>query len=74
MDSREVVSIAFLNRMAITLGVVLLVMSVITMRRPLAEPKVIPARTDIDMTAGVGVKIWGTAIIAVVAMLYIVFR
>ncbi|MCH9022038.1 MAG: solute:sodium symporter family transporter [Planctomycetes bacterium] len=74
MDAREMVSIAFLNRMAITLGVVLLVMSAITLWRPLAEPKVIPIRTDIDMTAGIGVKIWGGAIIAVVAMLYIVFR
>ncbi len=65
---------AFLNRMAITFGVVLLVMLFITLARPLAEPKVMPVREKFDMRPAPSVVWLGTAVIAVTIALYIIFR
>jgi SSS family solute:Na+ symporter len=67
-------SIAFLNRMAITFGAVVLAMSVITAIRPLSEPKVMPVRGDIDMRPAPLVLFLGGAVIAAVVVFFIVFR
>ena len=42
--------IAFLNRMAITFGIILVLMTIITIVKPLKEPKKLPKRTDIDLS------------------------
>jgi len=64
---------AFLNRMAITFGVVLLVMLFITLARPLAEPKVLPVREEFDMRPTPSIVWLGGLVIVVTIALYIIF-
>jgi SSS family solute:Na+ symporter len=65
--------IAFLNRMAITFGVLLLLMTVITMIKPLKEPIVLPKRTDIDLSPTPKLIWVGGAVILVTLILYVIF-
>ena len=65
--------ICFLNKMAITFGVICLVMTLITRIRPLAEPKALPVQEGFDSAPAPSVKIIGIAITLAVAALYIVF-
>ncbi len=65
--------ICFLNKMAITFGVICLVMVLITWIRPLAEPKALPVQEGFDSAPAPSVKIIGIAITLAVAALYIVF-
>ena len=65
--------IAFLNRMAITFGVVLLLMSIITILKPLKEPKQLPIRKNIDLTPTPQLIWWGVAVIFFTLLLYVVF-
>jgi len=66
-------TIAFLNRMAITFGVVLLVMLFITLARPLAEPKMLPVREEFDMRPTPSIVWLGGLVIVVTIALYIIF-
>jgi SSS family solute:Na+ symporter len=66
--------IAFLNRMAITFVIILVVMGLITCIKPLAEPKVIPVREEFDMRPAPSVVWLGAIVIAVTIGLYILFR
>ena len=65
--------IAFLNRMAITFAVILITMYVITKLKPLAEPKVMPAREEFDMKPAPSVLWIGGAVIVATIVLYIIF-
>jgi solute:Na+ symporter, SSS family len=65
--------IAFLNRMAITFVILVIVMSVITLVKPLPEPKVLPERDDFDMKPSPGVLWLGIAIIICTLILYAIF-
>ena len=65
--------IAFLNRMAITFIFVLLVMLIMTLRKPMAQPKVMPVREEFDMTAAPSVKILGGVVIIITLILYVIF-
>jgi SSS family solute:Na+ symporter len=65
--------IAFLNRMAITFGVVLAIMLVITVTRPLPEPKLLPVREQFDMRSTPSVIWLGVLVIAVTLALYAIF-
>jgi SSS family solute:Na+ symporter len=65
--------IAFLNRMAITFGIVLLLMTIITLLKPLKQPVQLPKRTDIDLSPTPQLIWWGSAVIFVVLMLYAIF-
>jgi SSS family solute:Na+ symporter len=65
--------IAFLNRMAITFGVVLLLMTIITLVKPLKEPVQLPKRTDIDLSPTPQLIWWGGAVIFVTLILYAIF-
>ena len=65
--------IAFLNRMAISFGVVILAMTIITILKPLPEPKVMPVREDFDMRPTPSVLWLGAAVIAITITLYIIF-
>lgn len=65
---------AFLNRMAITFAVLVLVMSVITLLKPLPEPKVISKTSNIDLSTSGTVKIFGALVIIVTLALYVIFR
>jgi len=65
--------IAFLNRMAISFAVVLLVMLIITIWKPLSEPKTLPKREGFDMRRAPSVVWLGVVVIAVTVVLYIIF-
>ena len=65
--------IAFLNRMAISFGVVILTMIIITIAKPLSEPKVMPVREEFDMKPTPSVVWLGGAVIAITLVLYIIF-
>ncbi|UCC21699.1 MAG: solute:sodium symporter family transporter [Planctomycetota bacterium] len=69
----RVSEIAFLNRMAITFGIVLLAMGIITAVKPLGEPKRMPVREDFDLRPSPAVVWLGAAVIAGVITFYIVF-
>ncbi|MCP4451136.1 MAG: sodium/solute symporter [Planctomycetes bacterium] len=65
--------IAFLNRMAICFGVILAVLSIMTLIKPLAEPVVLPVNAKMDMKTDKGTKIFGMAVIALTLVLYVIF-
>jgi len=65
--------IAFLNRMAITFGIILLLMTIITLVKPLKEPVKLPKRTDIDMTPTPKLVWTGVSVILVTLILYVIF-
>jgi len=67
------VKIAFLNRMAITFIIIILVMVIITLIKPLEKPVVMPERKDFDMKTSKLVKQLGVLVITVVIILYIIF-
>jgi SSS family solute:Na+ symporter len=66
--------LAFLNRMAISFGAVILTMIIITIARPLSEPKKLPVREEFDMRPAPSVIWLGAAVIVVTIALYIIFR
>ena len=65
--------IAFLNRMAITFFIILLLMAVITIFKPLKEPMKLPKRTDIDLTPTPQLVWWGGLVIFITLVLYVIF-
>ncbi|QQS36997.1 MAG: solute:sodium symporter family transporter [Ignavibacteriales bacterium] len=65
--------IAFLNRMAITFGIILLLMTVITIAKPLKEPKTLPKRDGFDLAPTPQLMWWGGAVVVVTLILYGVF-
>jgi SSS family solute:Na+ symporter len=65
--------IAFLNRMAITFAIILLIMAIITILKPLKESIQLPKRTDIDLTPTPQLIWWGSAVIFVTLTLYAIF-
>jgi len=66
-------TIAFLNRMAISFVLVLLLMLILTVSRPLDAPKVLPKREEFDMRPTRSVAWLGAAVIAVTLVLYMIF-
>jgi len=66
--------LAFLNRMAISFGVVVLTVIIITIAKPLAEPKVLPVRKEFDMRPTPSVAWLGAIVIIITVALYIIFR
>ena len=73
MDQIAILKIAFLNRMAITFGVIVFVMSLITLFFPLNKPIVMPVNTDIDLTSSKLVPWLGGFVIFATICLYVVF-
>lgn len=65
--------IAFLNHMAITFIVLVLIMAVVTVLNPLAEPVTLPVTRDIDTTPSPGAKVAGALIIVGTLVLYAIF-
>jgi SSS family solute:Na+ symporter len=65
--------IAFLNRMAITFVILMVIMGIITMLNPLKEPKKLPVKEDYDMKPAPAAAWLGSAVIAVTVVLYIIF-
>ena len=66
-------SIQFLNRMAICFGLVLVVMSLITLIKPLAQPMQFEHKTTIDVKSSKGAAIAGVFVILLTLLLYLLF-
>jgi SSS family solute:Na+ symporter len=66
-------SIAFLNRIGLTFAILLGVMAVITALRPLKEPKVLPVQAGFDMRSTPVLKRLCAVVVAVTAVLVIIF-
>jgi hypothetical protein len=64
----------YLHRMLITFVVLLGIMGAITAARPLAEPRRLPVRVDMDMRTSPLVMACGAAVIAAVVAFFVVFR
>lgn len=69
----HIVQIAFLNRMAITFIIIVIVMAIITLLKPLDKPVTMPERKEFDMQSTPVIKWLGAAVIVAVVMLYIIF-
>ena len=65
--------IAFLNRMAICFGAVLLVMTVITVVKPLAKPVVLPTTDLISLESSKTAKMFGIGVVIATLVLYAIF-
>jgi SSS family solute:Na+ symporter len=65
--------IAFLNRMAITFIVIILVMGILTLVKPLKVPKTTPVREEFDMKPTPQVIWLGVSVIVVTLALYVIF-
>ena len=63
----------FLLQVLLAFGSVAAVMWVISLVRPLAQPKVLPERTDLDLRADPVVLWCGVAVIAGVALFFLKF-
>jgi SSS family solute:Na+ symporter len=63
----------FLNRMAISFVVCLIVMTIITIARPLPEPVVFRQNTTIDLTGSKNARIAGVAVVVITLLLYVLF-
>ena len=67
-------SVAFLHHMMITFLLLTLFIVVVTLRRPLAEPRRLPEpNPHFDFSTSPTMKLWGGAIVAATAVLYVVF-
>jgi SSS family solute:Na+ symporter len=65
--------IAFLNRMAITFALLLIIMAIITILKPLPEPKKMPAKEGFDMKPASSVLWLGALVIIATLTLYVIF-
>jgi SSS family solute:Na+ symporter len=65
--------IAFLNRQAITLAVVVAGMALVTIWKPRSVPREMPVRKGFDMHTPASVKWTGAALVATTVALYIIF-
>jgi SSS family solute:Na+ symporter len=68
-----ITQLAFLNRMAVSFGVVLAVMIILTIAKPLSEPKALPVREEFDMKPAPSVLWLGVLVIVVTLTLYVIF-
>jgi len=66
-------NIVFLNKMAITFGILILAMGIITFFKALPEPKILPSKAVVDLKPSSSVVWLGVAVIAVTIALYIIF-
>ena len=73
IESVTIVKIAFLNRMAITFILILIMMAFITKLKPLKKPVEMPVRESFDMRPTKAVKWLGITVILLTIALYIIF-
>lgn len=66
--------VPYLHRMLLTFVVLLAAMTFLTLARPLAEPRVLPVRQDIDMRSSPLVYVSGILVILAVLVFFAVFR
>lgn len=66
-------SLAFLDRMALSFGCVLIVMAILTAVKPLHNPKELPHNTEIDLKSSPIAKLLGIVVVAITLILYAIF-
>lgn len=64
---------SFLDRMALCFGLIIAVLSIMTLVRPLAKPVELPVNPKMDMTTSRGAKMFGAVVIALTLVLYAIF-
>jgi SSS family solute:Na+ symporter len=65
--------IQFLNRMAICFGLCLLIMAIITLVKPLAEPIEFRQKTNLNLRSSNGAKVAGIVVVVLTLILYVLF-
>lgn len=65
--------IAFLDRMAICFGILLVVLTVMTILKPLPKPVVLPTNPKMDMTGSRGARLAGVGVVVLTLVLYAIF-
>ena len=65
--------IQFLNRMAICFGLCIVVMTIITLLKPLAEPIEFKQHSTLDLRSSSGAKIAGIFVVVITLVLYFLF-
>ncbi|MEN0019924.1 MAG: sodium/solute symporter [Planctomycetota bacterium] len=63
----------FLNRMAITIGVISLVLGIMTVTMPLREPLKLPENSGMETKSSGVAKVGGVIVIALTIVLYVIF-
>jgi len=66
-------SVAYLNRMAITFAIIIVVMSLMTLARPNATPKPLPVRAEVEVRTDPVVFAAGSVVLLAVAVFYVIF-
>jgi SSS family solute:Na+ symporter len=66
-------NIVFLNKMALTFGILIAAMAVITLIKPLQAPKILPRIGEIDLKPAPAALWLGLSIIVLTVILYIIF-
>ena len=66
-------SIAFLDRMAICFGVILVVLTIMTVLNPLKKPVTLPKNESMDLTSSKSAKFFGGVVIVLTLVLYVIF-
>ncbi len=64
---------AFLDRMALSFAGVLIIMAILTIIKPLHNPKELPRNTELDLKGSPGAKIAGIVVVAITIALYVIF-
>jgi solute:Na+ symporter, SSS family len=64
---------SFLDRMALCFGIVLLVLTAVTLINPLKQPVELPVNEKMDLTASTGAKFAGALVVILTGALYIIF-
>jgi SSS family solute:Na+ symporter len=62
--------IAFLNRMAITFGLVLAVLAILTLLAPLSKPITLPEQARIETVHSKTARVWGVVVVLATILLY----
>lgn len=65
--------VAFLHHMAVTFLAICAFMAALTIAKPLAAPRALPVRTDLDLTPAPGARYWAAGVAICAAALYAVF-
>lgn len=71
--AKAIVDWSFLDRMSLTFLLVIATLTVLTVVKPLREPVTLPENTDMDVTNSRGALTGGLVVVALTAVLYIIF-
>jgi len=65
--------LAFLNRMAITVGIIAFILLLVTITNPLKEKIILPEQTKIELVSSKGSVYFGIFVVLLTLLLYIIF-